>query len=152
MVDSLAVQRDALGTWPATVSDAYAQLQQLETELQAARQAGEPIQFRRKYRACLRLAARITRWLANRYAPEGDELPARDRVSGLLGRLSDRLALLTQLAAGVGVTLDVTEANTARTEAQSALDTGTAVQLRAAVRRYRNALDALQDQLPDPEA
>jgi hypothetical protein len=150
MLMEFAAQRDALGGWPTRVNDGFTALTQLETELLAARSAGDPQTFRRKYRAFMRGAARLTRWLVFQYEPEADQVPARDRATVVLSRLGERLTLVTQLATSAGVTLDLTEANAARSQAQTALASGTDAQLRAAVRRFRDAIDALQDNTPDP--
>jgi hypothetical protein len=150
MLAEFAAQRDALGGWPTRVTDGYAALTQLESDLLAARAAGDAQMFRRKYRAFMRGAARLTRWLVFQFEPEADQAPARDRAPAVLSRLGERLALVTQLASAAGVTLDLTEVNAARTQAQTALASGTDAQLRAAVRRVRDAIDALQDSTPDP--
>lgn len=151
IITDFASQRDALGGWPNQVRDAYAALVQLRSQLEAARTASDAPVFRRRYRAFMRLAARITRWLASQYDPVADQVPSRDKVTAIVARLTSRLVVIAQVANQAGVTPNLTAANTALAQVESALANGTDAQLRMAVRALRDAIDAVQDALPDPE-
>jgi hypothetical protein len=144
-------QRDAVGGWPARVQTIYDRLSQGETLLQNALSAGNWMQVRRRYQECLRVAAPISRWLSNRLEPANEEVPPRERVDAVIERLSARLALIRDVAARNNVVLNVTEAQAARQQLERARANGTDAQLRAAARALRDAIDTLQDVIPDPE-
>ena len=152
LVTSLAGQRDGLGGWPSRIDDAYTTVLQLQAQLEAARNDGDAKTFRKRYRALMRVAARITRWLANQYDPASDQVPSSDKIDAVVERISSRLELITQVAGRAGVTLDLRAADRARAQLTAARNGGTPAQLRAAVRALRDAADALQDALPDPES
>jgi hypothetical protein len=107
--------------------------------------------LRKRYRACMRIAARISRWLVFQYDSAADQVPARDKVDAIVVRLSTRLSLIAQVVSQAGITVDLTAANTARAQVDSARASGTDAQLRTAVRALRDAIDTLQDSLPDIE-
>lgn len=151
MVSDLATQRDASGSWPAAVETAYQTLTQAVSQLDSARAAGDANAVRKAYRASFRIAARITRWLVNHYAPDNEELPARDAAAAIFARLTERVDLIVSLAERASVTIDLTQVNTARTRVQTAMNGGTNLALRNAIRALRDAVDNLQDGLPDVE-
>lgn len=151
LVMDLATQRDALGGWPAVVSNAYDRLTQLEADLEAARNAGDARAFRRGYRAAMRVAARITRWLVNQYDASNEQVPSLERADAIAERLSARVTKLSELASQAGIVLDLTGVNAARSQFESARANGTNAQIRMALRAFRDAIDSLQDSMPDPE-
>lgn len=151
LVTDLAAQRDAVGGWPAAIDDAYANVQQLETQLGSASSAGDAKLFRKRYRNLMRVAARITRWLANKLDPSGDQVPLADRLDAVLERLSSRVEVIKQVASKAGVTLTMQPVDQARAQVESARTSGTQAQLRAAVKNLRDAIDGLQNSLPDPD-
>lgn len=151
MVSDLATQRDASGGWPAAVETAYQTLTQAVSQLDNARAAGDAQAVRKSYRVSLRIAARITRWLVNHYAPENDDLSARDRAGAILTRLMQRVDLIVGLAGRANAAIDLTQVNTAQARVQSAMNGGTDAALRTAIRALRDAVDNLQDSLPDVE-
>ena len=151
LVTDLAAQRDALGGWPAAVSGAYSQLQQLESQLETARAAGDARMFRRGYRAAMRVSARISRWLSNQYDASNEQVPSRERADAIAARLSSRVNTLSQLGSQAGVTLNLSAVNAARAQFESVRASGTNAELRATLRALRDAVDSLQDAIPDPE-
>jgi len=145
-----ASQRDAIGGWPAAVQNAYTNLTQLSAQLQSAQTAGDIATVRKRYQAFMRMAARISRWLVNHFAPANDEAPRRDKADTIIANLTDRVDLLTQVASQAGKTLDLTAINSARAQLQTARSTGTDAQLRTALRALRDALDDAEGTLTDP--
>lgn len=152
LVMDLATQRDAIGGWPAAVGSVYDQLRQLESQLEAARTAGDARAFRRTYRAAMRVASRITRWLANQYDASNEQVPSLERADAIAERLSSRVTKLSQLASQAGIALDLTAVTSARAQFESVRANGTNAQVRMALRAFRDAVDSLQDSMPDPEA
>lgn len=148
-VHDLATQRDALGGWPNAVQTVFDALSQLATELDAAVAAGDRPLVRRRYQRCVRLGARISRWLANQYDPSNDQLPPAERVDAVIARLTERLELIKTLAARAQVTLDLNAVNAARQQVDNARGGG-AAQMIAALRALRDAIGTLQDALPEP--
>lgn len=148
-LDDLASQRDAIGGWPTNVQANFTSLTQMVSDLDAAVSANDRTLVRKRYQGCVRLAARISRWLVNHYDPANDQAPSADRVDAVISRLTDRLALIQQLANKAQVTLNLNAVNTARQQVDAARGMGMA-QLGTAVRSLRDAIDNLQDSLPDP--
>ncbi|MEY4577766.1 MAG: hypothetical protein RL701_2469 [Pseudomonadota bacterium] len=124
IVIDLAAQRDAIGGWPTRIGDVYANLVALEAQLANAQSAGDAVLFRRRYRACMLVAARITRWLAYQYSPDSDQVAARDKVPAIVARLSERVTVLTNVARQVGVEPVLTQVSTARAQVDAALANG----------------------------
>jgi hypothetical protein len=148
-VNELAAQRDAIGGWPNAVQTVFNALSQLATDLDAAVAAGDRPLVRRRYQRCVRLGARISRWLANYFDPTSDQLPPADRVDVVITRLTERLELIKALAGRAQITLDLNAVNAARLQVDDARGRG-AAQMIAALRALRDAVDNLQDALPEP--
>lgn len=150
LVAQFAEQRDALGGWPAAVQMAYDRLSELSSQLTAAANAGELPMARRRHAAFRRVAARISRWLSNRYEPRNEGPPTREDRDAVAARLGARLNLVASIAAQAGVSLDLTAANAARQQLETVRASGTDAQVRTAMRALRDQIDALQDAIPDP--
>jgi len=148
-VNDLAAQRDAIGGWPNAVQTVFNALSQVATDLDAAVAAGDRPLVRRRYQRCVRLGARISRWLANYFDPTNDQLPPADRIDAVITRLTERLELIKTLAGRAQVTLDLNAVNAARQQVDAARSLG-AAQMIAALRALRDAVDNLQDSLPEP--
>lgn len=99
----------------------------------------------------MRVGARITRWLVNQYDTANEQVPSLERADAIAERLSTRVTKLSQLASQAGITLDLAAVNAGRAQFESVRPNGTNAQLRTALRAYRDAVDGLQDSMPDPE-
>ena len=150
LVAQLAEQRDALGGWPVAVQMAHDRLNQLATQLSAAANAGDLMGVQRRYRAFQRVAARISRWLVNRYESRNEGAPTRETRDAVAARLVARLNTVASIAAQVGIVVDLTAANAARQQLENVRANGTDAQVRVAMRALRDQIDALQDAIPDP--
>lgn len=150
LVAEFAERRDAIGGWPANVQTNYTLLTQLSSQLGAAVTAGNLTAVERRYRAFQRVAARISRWLINRYEPRNESAPSAENRDAVIARLTERLSRVSGVAAQAGAALDLTAANAARQQVETARANGTDAQLRAALRALRDQIDALQDAIPDP--
>ncbi|HKU44514.1 MAG TPA: hypothetical protein VJR89_40415 [Polyangiales bacterium] len=149
LVAQFAEQRDALGGWPAAVQTVYDRLSQIAQQLTAAANSGDLNVVQRRHRAFQRVAARISRWLVNRYEPRNEGAPTREARAAVAARLAARVNTVAALATEAGVVLDLTAVNTARQQLESVLANGTDAQVRAALRALRDQIDALQDAFPD---
>jgi hypothetical protein len=150
IVAQFAEQRDALDGWPAAVQMAYDRLTQMATQLTAAASAGNLMLVQRRHVAFQRVAARIARWLVNRYEPRSEDAPTRELRDAVAARLVARLNTVASIAAQAGVAVDLTAANAARQQLENVRANGTDAQVRVAMRALRDQIDALQDSIPDP--
>ena len=80
-----------------------------------------------------------------------EQVPSRERADAIAARLSSRVNTLSQLGSQAGVTLNLSAVNAARAQFESVRASGTNAELRATLRALRDAVDSLQDAIPDPE-
>ena len=150
LVAQFAEQRDAIGGWPAVVQTVYERLTQLATQVNTAASSGNLLQTQRRHQAFSRVAARISRWLINRYEPRNEAAPTRENREAVIDRLIKRLNVISTVATRAGVALDFTAANAARQQLESVRANGSDAQVRVAMRALRDQIDALQDAFPEP--